>query len=107
MATPEEIEDVQDLLPDDAADYGWDTDKISAMIDSGVTGNALLVSFWDKVSSSTSGYVDMSESGSSRALSQIHKNAVSMAKTYRDLLDKENAPPTVTTGIRSRAIRRV
>jgi hypothetical protein len=107
MATPEQIEAVKDLLPDDAADYGWDDDKISEQIDAGVTGNALLLAFWDKVTSSTVGIVDMSESGSSRSLSQLNKQAMAMAKMYRDLLEKETNPPAPTTGIFSRPIRRV
>lgn len=108
MATPAEIEAVKDQLPEDAGEYGWDDDRIGEALDSGLTGNSLLLAFWDKVSVSTADLTDMSESGSSRSLSQIHKNALGMAKLYRDLVDKEvNPPATKQVGIKSRPIRRV
>ena len=108
MATPEEIEAVKDTLPADAVDYGWDDDRISQAIDEGLAGNALFLAYWDRVTTSTAYLVDMSESGSSRSLSQVHKNAASLAKMYRDLLDKDTNPPSDRTrGIRSGVIRRV
>lgn len=108
MATLEQIEAAKYKLPADAEEYGWDDGRIAALIDAQVTGNAFLLAYWEKVASDTAGYVDMSESGSSRSLSQIHKNAVSMAKIYRDLVAKEaNPDPINKIGIRSKAIRRV
>jgi hypothetical protein len=107
MATAQEIEAAKDLLPPGAEDYGFDEDKIAELLDAGTTGNAFLVAYWDKVATDTADLVDMSESGSSRSLSQIHKNALSMAKTFRDLLDKELNPAPTRSGIRSGVIRRV
>lgn len=107
MATPEEIQAIQEELPDDAASYGWDEDRINEELDNGVTGNALYLKFWRKVSSSTFGLVDMSESGSSRSLSQIHKQASDMMKKFQEAIDKEEEPTPITSGIRSRPIRRV
>jgi hypothetical protein len=107
MATPEEIQAVLEELPDNAADYGWDEDRISDELDAGVVGDALYLKFWSKVSASSFGLVDMSESGSSRSLSQIKKQADDMVKRFQDAIDKSEVPPDLTTGIRSRAIRRV
>jgi hypothetical protein len=107
MATPEEIQDVLDDLPDNASDYGWDEQRINDELDSGVAGDALFLKFWRKVSTATVGLVDMSESGSSRSLSQLHKQAADMAKMYQERIDKEEEPIPVTSGIRSRPIRRV
>lgn len=108
MATQEEVDAFKELLPPDFASYGWDDTYIGTLIDAGMTENGMLLKYWEKVSASTSDYVDMSESGSSRSLSQIHKNAMALAKMYRDLLDKEENPPTdQTSGIRSKRITRV
>lgn len=107
MATAQEIAAAQDLLPPNAEEYGFDEDKIAELLDAGTTGNAFLVAYWDKVTTDTADLVDMSESGSSRSLSQVHKNAAAMAKVFRDLLDKELNPTPTRTGIRSGVIRRV
>lgn len=108
MAEQADIDAFKELLPSNPGQYGWDDAYIGALLDSGITENSMLLKFWEKVAASTSDFVDMSESGSSRSLSQIHKNAVAMAKVYRDLVDKEENPPADrTSGIRSRAIVRV
>jgi hypothetical protein len=107
MATPEEIQAVLDDLPENASEYGWDEQRIGDELDDGVTGDALFLKFWRKVSTATADLVDMSESGSSRSLSQVHKQAKDMAKMFQDRIDHEEQPTPVTSGIRSRAIRRV
>lgn len=107
MASEEEITAVVAELPEDAADYGWTRDYIGGLLDDGISGNPLLVKFWKKVSTDTSSLVDMSESGSSRSLSQIHKNAMDQVKFYQGIIDKETGATSTATGIRSRVITRV
>lgn len=109
MATQEDIDAFKMLLPSNFQDYGWDDDTIGALLDAGRSQNYMLMLYWDKVVAETAEFADMSESGSSRSLSTIHKNAVALAKVYRDLVDKEEEETEAPTarGIRSRAIVRV
>jgi len=107
MATQDEISAFKNLLPKNAADYGWTDELIGQLIDDGISQNAMLLRYWDKVAADTSEYVDMSESGSSRALSQIHKSALEMAKLFQGRIEQEENPPATTAGIRSRPIARV
>lgn len=108
MADQADIDRIKGMLPNDAASYGWDDAYIGAFIDAGLSDNLILATFWDKVSTSTANLVDMSESGSSRSLSQVHKNAVSMAKMYRDREQGTGViPEPETRGLRIRQMRRV
>ncbi len=107
MAEQAEIDAFKAMLPANPETYGWTDTYIGEQLDGDKTENAMLLAFWTKVASDTFEYADMSESGSSRSLSNIHRNAVAMAKIYRDLVDKEENPPTTATGIRSKRIVRV
>lgn len=109
MATQEEIDAFKTLLPSNYETYGWNDTVIGALIDAGKSTNSMLMQYWDKVAAETAEFADMSESGSSRSLSVIHKNAVAMAKMYRDLVKEEENEEEAPTarGIRSRAITRV
>jgi len=109
MADQEDIDAFKLLLPSNFEQYGWTDEVIGALLDQGKTQNYMLMQYWDKVSAETAEFADMSESGSSRSLSTIHKNAVAMARIYRDLVDKEETEEEAPTarGIRARAITRV
>lgn len=109
MASQEDIDAFKQLLPSNYATYGWNDAIIGALLDAGKTENSMLMQYWDKVAAETAEFADMSESGSSRSLSTVHKNAVAMAKMYRDLVNKEEEEEEAPTarGIRSRAIVRV
>lgn len=109
MAEQSDIDAFKTLLPSNYESYGWNDTVIGTLLDAGKSQNAILLQYWDKVAAETAEFADMSESGSSRSLSVIHRNAVSLAKMYRDLVKEEESEQEAPTarGIRSRAITRV
>lgn len=115
MATEREVQEVKDLLPKDATASGWDDTRINGDLDEGLSKNKIALQFWSNRAANTFTLTAVSESGSSRTLSDIHRNAVSMRDSYQKLVDKEEEQetPVVPTnpsrgpGIYTHAIRRV
>jgi hypothetical protein len=106
MADQAEIDAVLDMLGTSAVDSGWDAGKIGALLDAGESPK-IARRYWESRMASTSELADVSESGSSRRLSQIHTSAAAMAAYYRGAEtseDPENAPGNPSF---SREIRRV
>lgn len=91
MATVDEIAALRLLInePDDT--NGWTDEKLGLVIDGASSINDAARSVWVSKASTYVTLVDVSESGSSRKLSDLHKNALAMAKYYSDL-DGEGAP---------------
>lgn len=110
MATEAEIAAVQAMLGgvDLAEENGWDAARIEAAIDAGTTTNSIAAGYWEERYAATSELIDISESGSSRGLSAVTRNAKDLAALYRSRADAEVAvPPTVERGIRSHRMTRV
>jgi hypothetical protein len=108
MADPTEVAAVLALLGPYATAEGWTEERVGALLDAGLTPNQIARDFWIQRSASTATMVDMSESGSSRKLSDINKNALAMAKMFRDAADDEiEDPPIAPRAVTTRAIRRV
>ena len=113
MATDAEIRTVKEKLGPDAVERGYTDTRISEDIDLGLSPNQIALNFWEASAAATSRLVDVSESGSSRALSGVHRNATAMAERYQKLIqlaDKtdgvEDPRPTRGPGIRTFPIRR-
>lgn len=81
MATPTQIESIRRLT--NSAE-GYTDEELGALIDSGMTENQIAYRVWNEIAASTASLVNVSESGSSRNLSDLHKNALTMANTFRD-----------------------
>lgn len=115
MAEESEIQAVKDLLPTDAGTSGWDSTRIGDDLDAGKTKNDIALAFWGNRAANTFTLTSVSESGSSRTLADIHRNAVAMQKYYQDLVDKENLvtdpvvpdTPLRGPGIYTHPIRRI
>ena len=111
MAEPEEIAAVQAMLggAEKAEQNGWTEEKIAALLDAGDSENSIAALYWEERYAATSELIDISESGSSRGLSAVTRNAANLAKLYRDRADAETVvPPTpVQRGIRSHRMTRV
>lgn len=109
MATEAEITAVQAMLggAEAAEENGWDANKIEDLIDGGSTPNAIAASYWEERYAATSELIDISESGSSRGLSAVTRNARDLAALYRKRVDDEVTPPDVRQGIRSHRMTRV
>lgn len=96
MATPEEIAAFRLLIgaPDNVDPY---TDEVlSDRIDAAEGDlNGLASSIWREKAAHYSTLVDVSESGSSRKLSDLHKNALAMAASFGG-----QAAPAASSGVR-------
>ena len=84
MTLAEDIQAVRDIaaVPFESIQIS-DDDMTQLVITKGINGTVSYL--WTRYASSLTGLVDVSESGSSRKLSDLHKNALAMAKTYGDL----------------------
>ena len=108
MADQAEIDFVLTLLGPYAGEMGWTEEKIGEMLDAGKSPNQIARDFWISRSASTATLVDMSESGSSRKLSDINRNALAMAAMFGKAADDEiEDPPVAPRQVTTRAIRRV
>lgn len=85
MASVEDITALRDLVnePDDT--NGWTDEKLGNLIDGEATLNAAASKVWVLKAGQFASLVDVSESGSSRKLSDLRKNAIEMAKHYTGL----------------------
>lgn len=105
MASPEQLAALRKLInePDDT--NGWTDDYLGGLIDGGLTLNAAAGSVWTTKAGQFSTLVDVSESGSSRKLSDLHKNALTMARYYQGA-DAAEEEATELPGPVVRRIRR-
>lgn len=85
MASPEQIADLRRLIdqPDNTAP--WTDEVLSARIDAlGVNPDirSLAGSIWSEKAASYAGLVDVKEGNSDRKLSQLYKQALTMAEAF-------------------------
>lgn len=105
MATAEEIAAFRLLIdqPDDVEPY---TDAaLGARIDAANSMQGLASTIWLEKAATYSTLVDVAESGSSRKLSDLHKNALAMAAWWNKQDDTEPGGPAVRGTRMSRLTR--
>lgn len=78
--------------PDDS--NGWSDDRVGALIDAETTLNAAISRAWLLKAGQYAALVDVSESGSSRKLSDLRKNAMEMSTHYGNLDGEEAVEAT-------------
>lgn len=87
MATSLEIREVK-TNTDEASSDNFDDTFISDTIDEvGVSAASALI--WRKKAATYASLVNVNEGGSSRSFSDLHKNALSMAKSFDDRVTVE------------------
>ena len=92
MATEAQIVAVQSVLSFDAeAMEGFDETGIGAKLDEGTTMASIASSFWRAKAAATASLVSVSESGSTRDLGSIHKNALAMMEYWDKQVERERA----------------
>jgi hypothetical protein len=103
MATAEEIASFRLLIaePDNTAPYTDET--LGAILDAAASTQAAASSVWTQKAASYATLVNVSESGSSRNLGDLHKNALAFAKFFNDA---EPDSPTTRVGTRISKLRR-
>jgi pectin methylesterase-like acyl-CoA thioesterase len=105
MATEEQISALRLMVDEEGDCGGWDDDKLAAAIDASETLNGAAARVWYLKAGSYANLVDVSESGSSRKLSDLHKNATEMGNLYAGLALAEDTASVVDAPV-VRRIRR-
>lgn len=102
MATPDQIAQLRILIgePDNTAP--WTDEFLGQLIDTAGTIDKAAQTFWRGKAAESAHLVDISEGGSSRKMSDVHKNYLAMAGTFQDPAD---VLPVARTS-RTRAIKR-
>lgn len=84
MAT---LDEVKEKMPSGLDD--WDDEYIKGLIESGQSAARILNRAWLAKASKTAEIVDVSESGSSRSMSSIYRNAMEMAEYWGIKAEKD------------------
>lgn len=102
MATPAQIAQLRLLI----GTTTLSDEELGEMIDAEGTIEGAAAAVWESKAASSAQLVNVSESGSSRSLSDVHKNALTMAKYWRDQASDESPENPETRPTRTRAIER-
>lgn len=102
MASADEIAAFRLLIaePDEAT---YTDAALSGILDSAPSVNSAAASIWTQKAAAAATLVNVSESGSSRSLGDIQRNALAMAKVFNDAIE---ADPSTSTGVRVSRITR-
>jgi hypothetical protein len=104
VATAEEIAAFR-LLIDEAADaLPYDDISLTNRLDAASSPQALGREIWLEKAAKFASLVNVSESGSSRSMSDLHKNAIAMAKALGDA--EPDAPGGAISGVRMHRLTR-
>lgn len=98
MATEDEVLLLRQMVNEEDDCNGFDDATLGATIDSSTSINAAASSIWYLKAGKFSTMVDVSESGSSRKLGDLLKNAQAMGKLYADMdvpAEEEAAGPVI------------
>lgn len=103
MATQDQIKEIRGLIQESVNQEPWTDEFLGSLIDRYGVDRAAQ-SIWKQKSASYVEIVSISEGGSSRSSSDIHKNALAMV----EMLGKtdSSADTTASSGSRTRQIRR-
>ena len=82
MATAEEIAAFRLLIVEEKDELPYSDAKLSERLDLATSREALAAEIWREKAANFAHLVSVSESGSSRQLSDLHKNALAMAETF-------------------------
>lgn len=108
MATDSDIAAVKANLPDDADSDGWDDTLIGTMLDTGLSVVKTTLAFWNNRVAKLSTVVDVSESGSSRQLSNLFTQAKQVRDMWLEQSTLEDNPiPTTRSQIVFHKLKRV
>jgi hypothetical protein len=103
MATADEIATFRLLIAEPDEETYTDA-QLSEILDASASGNAAAAQIWTQKAASAATLVNVSESGSSRSLGDLQKNALAMAKVFGDAVEGDQS---TSPGVRiSRIVRR-
>lgn len=91
MATANEVAQLRRMTDVSTDDTVYTEEILASIIDSHPSIEAAAAQVWTEKAAKFAGSVDMSESGSSRSFSQLHKNALAMRDQMAAMAD-QSAP---------------
>lgn len=107
MADAAEIAEVRDMLGSNSDSEGWTDTKIGDLLDAGDSPVTIARKYWESRMTKRTELADVSESGSSRRLSQLFTNAAAAAAYFRGAEQAEDPDNQPGNSSFSREIRRV
>lgn len=105
MASLEDVNKLRDLIGEPDESNGWTNEKLAEIIDASASVVEAAAKVWTSKAATYATLVDVSESGSSRKLSDLHKNALAMSSHYNQA-HQATLPPVTTAGPVVNRIRR-
>jgi hypothetical protein len=106
VATAEQIAAFR-LLIDEAEDRDpYDDLALGRRLDAALSSQALAQEIWLEKAAKYASLVNVSESGSSRSMSDLHKNALAMAKGFGDVDPTAPGTGTASRGVRMKKLTR-
>lgn len=100
MATAEEIAAFRLLIDEADDEHPYSDLALGLRLDDADSVKGLAADIWYEKAAAYASLVSVSESGSSRQMSDLHKNALAMSKALRDA-----DPETPGTGVSARGVR--
>jgi Cdc6-like AAA superfamily ATPase len=102
MATSDQIAELR-LFVAELDDTNYTDEQLGTIIDASISIKAAAATIWTQKAAKYASLVNVAESGSSRSLSDLHQNALRMAKQLGADVQEDTAEET---GIRIRRIVR-
>jgi hypothetical protein len=108
MATSIQVSTLRRLIGDnDPTNYRFTDQDLSNTIDTAGSVNKAALFLWEAKSAESSELHNVSESGSTRAMGEVFKNAQAMAAYFKGKVDVETPPEPVRRGSVTRKIVRL
>lgn len=106
MATAEAIAAFRLLIDESADKLPYDDVALSARLDGAVSTYGLATEIWREKAAAYAALVNVSESGTSRSLSDLHKNALAMAKALGEADPSAPGSGAAVRGVRMQRLTR-
>lgn len=106
MATAEEIASLRLLIAETEDDLPYSDEVLGERLDGATSLQGLAQSIWTEKAAAYAELVSTSESGSSRQLSDLHKNALAMASHFGSLDPQAPGTGTAVRGTRMSRLTR-
>ena len=106
MATTEEIAAFRLLIDENEDKIPYDDISLSDRLDAATSRQALAGEIWLEKAAKFASLVNVSESGSSRSMSDLHKNAITMAQTFGAADPTAPGVGTAVRGVRMNKLTR-